>query len=263
MGRIWDNWSRRQKVTFRLAVACVVAVATATVGGDELGYWILPNWLGLTCLAVVAVVAVGTQILAAVRLERMSDRVALDHELMYVTRPLLKQVAKATGYDITCIGLSVFKLGKDGKSLKRLCRWRWNDHPPESGIAWVKGKGTVGKCLDATKPEYFDARAAAAAFPSKERSSESFARLSPEMTRGFDYPEFCEVIDKYGELMAFRVRSSDDDAHVLGCVGIAIPVEACAPGQVKLEDSDLAEVVASAAIAVRRVIEKPPRGSDR
>ncbi len=133
----------------------------------------------------------------------------------------LRLIAPRAGIDIASIGASVFFKQRDDKKLAREFRYRLTDTPQASEVAWVAGKGTVGRAWDQRRQLHANLK------PISERwgpeiTEAAFKGMKGETRAGFTYGEFRGIVGKYAEVLATPIVNSD--GTYVGILSIDVPM---------------------------------------
>jgi hypothetical protein len=254
------------KVTFWLRLSAVTFVALVGIGvflresgfmtfnsAFESGVWVFG-------LVVLAIDNAGTLFVRGVHARRAKRKKDIESALM----SMLIILAKGKQLRFEELGASVYipkrrpywSNGSAPRPLARIHRFRPADFPPQSGIAWHSGAGTVGSCWTDQKTTYWDGIAIARAYPSHklaELTEEKFNRISVKTRQGFTLGQFRTITGKYCEIIASPIW---DEAKERKIVGILTVDRALAEGDdsltLRLNTPTTRETVESACRALGR-----------
>lgn len=181
----------------------------------------------------------------------------------------LSSVTKTRQVDLERLGVSVFDFHRTWvrrykvvplyeQRLRRVLRFRLSDYPPESAVAWSKGKGAIGECWEKGIPILHDRRSAAAAFGDPRQATEvTFASLTDEQRAGLTFEEFVTTISKYGEIFAVPIRAKHT-GELMGVLSIDCSLDAYAGESAPsiLEGADIEVFAQRAALLIRDDVAK-------
>jgi hypothetical protein len=177
----------------------------------------------------------------------------------------LSAISKTRLVDLESLGVSVFDFHRSWvrrykvipmyeQRLRRILRFRLSDYPPESAVAWSKGKGAIGECWEKGISILHDRRSAAATFGDPRQATEAtFASLTDEQRVGLTYEEFVTTISKYGEIFATPIRARHS-GELMGVLSIDCSLDAYAGGEAApsiLEGADIEVFAQRAALLIR------------
>lgn len=207
-----------------LAFAVVVLRSISEVG------WIPRNSVfEFVTLLVVGLFVLIDSIAGAVRAAR---RPGLEKKRQRISKAILgslKSVQDETGVRLEVLGGSVFVPKRTRwlrrKRLARIERYRLSDYPQPSRVVWSEGKGAIGEAWRSGVESHVAwADVASRWGRGAIRSEEDFAQVPLEDRAGFDWEEFAGIVDKYAEILAVPIMSSDG-SKVLGVYAIDVPLD--------------------------------------
>lgn len=182
--------------------------------GQAAGGMIAPNPTVAFWIVVAAGLVVFVQtVRGAARLNRLPRQQQHQRQLEKAVLASLKSISDVTHIDLTEIGGCVYTVRRRlwpfrPRRLRRVARYRLNEHPQGSGIQWSDRRGVVGQAMRDVAPRHFDWREVAAAWNRPENVPwEAHASLPEAARRGFSYDEFRKVARKYSEGLAVPIVS--------------------------------------------------------
>lgn len=176
-------------------------------------------------------------------------------EMRVALLPVLRHIARNHSLDVTMLGASVYVVSGFWRwqRLKRLDRYRMSDLPQESVVNWVKGKGAIGRAWDRDEITHVDWYPIRARWGSGALLDErSWDRVPTSDRLGFQFEEFRNIVDKYGEILAIPMIRN---MKTVGVCAIDVPIRANAIGAILNEDFTV-EMATEATALIQNVVGK-------
>lgn len=224
--------SRKWGLVWRVIVALLAVILVGLKAATEVK-WISGNAVIEFWVLMAAGLAVfGQSTHGAVQLYRKPRTEKRQKQIEKAVLACLKSIGEDSHIDPFTIGGSVYVFRRrrwwfsKKRRLKRIVRYRLNDYPQESVIAWTDKKGVVGKAATAALRSYVDWISIATDWNSgKALTVDQFSSLTKEERHGFSYDEYRQVASKYMEALAVPIVGSKQNPAVLGVLGIDLPYD--------------------------------------
>ena len=260
-----ESVKRRVRLWLVIAVRVILAIAAALLLVLEvllqLGRYQDPQWLPIAIVGVVAIGALTTNLIGVFRAATERRRYATRTRIYKACVAAAAVAATLTHINMLTIGVSVFRVKRHiairrhiwpfhrKRVLHRVERFRMNDLPQPSTVAWDSGKGAIGRCLATHRPQYKDWSPIVAAFHGNPQFTEhDFEQLPDDDRSGFTYEEFLGIVDKYAEIAAVPIMSVGGSS-IVGVLAIDRPYDAALTAPVFNTD-DVRDAAETAAVAI-------------
>lgn len=250
------------RVTYWLTILAAIAafVLLAVESAEGLLDWEAPASITFWLTMAVGALALGESVRRAreIKAKPRNDRFRSD--IQKALSSAVGIISDQTGVSIQRLGANAFRvkqvsgvrrwLFKAEPRLERLYRYRIDDHPAASKVAWTMGKGTIGRAWEEGRKAHTDWRQIARRWQDKSLSEEQFQEI-PEKTRHkFSREEFMAVVGKYAEVVAVPIK--DEHGEVLGCVAVDIPLDSDPKRHDVLIGATVEHVLTAAASTIAR-----------
>lgn len=197
-----------------------------------------PTWIPVAIAIVVAVGSFVTNFLGSVRAATAARREGARQRIQKACIAAAALTHDITGLDILSIGVSVFRAKRRPAMrlawwpfylrvhhLDRVERFRLKDTPQPSTVAWLAGKGAIGKCLETRRRVHKNWSPIVVRFQDNPPTQDQFAQLPEGDRDGFTFDEFIGIMDKYAEILALPIMSVGGGA-IVGVIAIDRPFDA-------------------------------------
>lgn len=219
MGRSVRFW-------WRVTAAAVAAAAGFGLGLEQAGVWTPSPRLVVTLVGAGVLVAFITATEAAYDHHRRGRVEEIREQARAVLSPLLLELEETTGISTREIGLAAYRMRRPVlpfrvPRLERLIRMQLVIRVT-SGIAWRRGVGVIGQCVERGVDVVEDL--AALDEQLADVSPDEWDELGRDLTYGFTYDEYLRVRGKYGVVLATpMIQETPLGSRVVGCLAVDTP----------------------------------------
>jgi hypothetical protein len=241
---------------FRVSAAATAGVVGLALGLEEAGAWDPPR------ASIVALVTVGIALAFVIAVESAVDQYRhgrveeLREQARAVLSPLLIELEESTDISTRSLAVAAYRLrprilpGRPPR-LERLVRLQLVIRV-SSGVAWRKGVGVIGQCVERGEDVVENLVALEAQLDQHPESE--WRALPTDLTYGFTYPEYLRIRGKYGVVLATpMIRETPLGSRVIGCVAVDAPEDAFEA----LARDETRGLVAAAAVPLAAIISQP------
>lgn len=211
----WVGLVRRGVVTLLETAAAVIVLGTRYQLfhlSKELVFWVAATAIVVSALdGVLRIIARGRDL----------GRADAPGRVQMAVTAALSALAAEHQVNMRYLGASVFHLRRRYRPKQRwwgltrcpvrVLRWRLQNDPQPTRVAWVRGKGAVGEAWAKGRVIHRDWREQLEHHSDSSLSYADFARLPAKVRDGFEHDEFVRISPKYRETLAVPIVSEAGD----------------------------------------------------
>lgn len=238
---------------WRVTAAAVAAAAGLGLGLEEAGVWTPNPELVVALVATGVLVAFITATEAAYDHYRRGRVEQLREQARAVLAPLLLELEEATGIETQDFGVAAYRLRRSvlpfrTARLERLVRMQLVIRVV-SGIAWRRGVGVIGQCVERGEDVVEDL--AALDEQLADVPADEWDDLGRDLTYGFTHDEYQRVRGKYDVVLATpMIQERPLGSRVIGCIAVDGPRSSFS----QLASEEVRGLVAAAAATLTALI---------